>query len=171
MYMELKIVNKKGEEFIALYDDIDHELVSKHKWYIGQGYVRTWIKGRVRMLHRLILEVDDPKILVDHKNINPLDNRRDNLRPCTLRQNICNKKPRGSSKYLGVQKPNGIFKRKGKDGRPIIYKYEYWIAIIKMDGKNKYLGSFKDEIEAAKAYDKMAAIVHGEFANLNFPPT
>ena len=44
-----------------------------------------------------------------------------------------------------------------------------WIAHIKKDGKQTYLGSFKSEVDAAKAYDRSALEMHGMFTNLNFP--
>ena len=48
-------------------------------------------------------------------------------------------------------------------------RYEkMWGAFIKIDGKSKYLGWFRNEIEAAKAYDEAAKKYHKEFANLNF---
>ena len=45
-----------------------------------------------------------------------------------------------------------------------------WVAEIKTDYEKTYLGSFADEIEAAKAYDKAALRLHNP-ANTNFPPS
>jgi AP2 domain len=64
-------------------------------------------------------------------------------------------RPRGSrSKYKGVR----YDKRRKK-----------WIAEIYHKGKRYYLGSFDNEIEAARAYDARARILFGPYARLNFP--
>jgi len=59
-----------------------------------------------------------------------------------------------TSKYKGVNR----WKSKNK-----------WRVRIKVDGKQKHIGYFKDETQAAKAYDKAAKKYHGKFASLNFP--
>jgi len=92
----------------------------------------------------------------DHFDHDGLNNSRLNLRPCTASQNNCNQRKGGgtSSKYKGL---TWIPKRKK------------WKVMICVNGKNKFVGEFSDEVEAAKAYDAAARKYHGEFALLNFP--
>lgn len=108
------------------------------------------------LLHREIMNFPEG-FVVDHKNCNPLDNRRANLRLATPSQNLHNRlkmKRKTSSRFMGVyfSKPR-----------------QRWIARTEYQGKSLWLGTFTDEIEAAKARDKAAKKYHGEFARLNFP--
>ncbi len=43
-----------------------------------------------------------------------------------------------------------------------------WIACIRVDRRQIKLGSFSDEIDAAKAYDRAAVEHFGVFARTNF---
>ncbi len=105
-------------------------------------------------MHRLITNAPYG-LLVDHINGDCLDNRKANLRLATNAQNNYNKRPLNSfSKYKGV-----FFIRKEKR----------WTATIGLNHKKIYLGNFKDEIKAAKAYDTAAKKYYGQFAYLNFP--
>jgi hypothetical protein len=45
-----------------------------------------------------------------------------------------------------------------------------WVASIRRNKKTYHIGYFKNEIDAARAYDERAMELHGEFACLNFPP-
>jgi hypothetical protein len=47
--------------------------------------------------------------------------------------------------------------------------YAYWVARITVNKKRMSLGSFKSEIDAAKAYDEAALKYYGNYAKLNFP--
>ena len=160
------IINSDGTASVKLtkgkFSIIDKEdipLVEGHLWNEDGGYaVRSGKKygnGKQRM-HRVILGLTDKSMIADHINNNGLDNRKLNLRSCSRNQNAKNRsaKKNGASKYLGVS-----FRKKVTDR---------WVAHIYINGKNKNLGSYDTQEEAAIAYDKMAKIIHGEFANLNF---
>jgi hypothetical protein len=112
-------------------------------------------KTRIEYLHRVIME-PAKGLLVDHRNRNPFDNRRDNLRIATHSENSCNqpKRKNTSSQYGGVTRD----KRCGR-----------WEAVIVDQGKRIRLGRFDNEEDAARAYDAAAKKYHGEFARLNFP--
>lgn len=108
-------------------------------------------------MHRAITNA--PKGMdVDHINGNTRDNRRENLRVCTHAQNLAAGRPakRANSK----SKYNGVGWNKSAN---------QWMARIRINGKLTYLGCFKDETAAARAYDKAAREHFGEFARLNFP--
>ena len=148
----------------AIVDPEDFERLNKHKWYAARD-TRTFYAHRKKRvgkkyvsigMHRQIL--DPPNhLVVDHINHNGLDNRKANLRLATSAQNSYNRRQvrkSKSSKYTGVS-----WKERTKK----------WAAIICYKRENIIVGYFKDEIQAAKAYDKAAKKYHGEFATLNFP--
>jgi AP2 domain len=104
-------------------------------------------------MHRVILECDDDQ-LADHQNHDTLDNRKKNLRKCDDSQNCQNSRPRAHTSLF-----RGVYWAKQRNK---------WVARIQTRGKQKHLGVFSSEQEAAKAYDGAAKILHGEFAFLNF---
>ena len=143
----------------AIVDSADYYRLVKFNWHAAPG-IRTFYANKKMAqtninMHRFIM--DAPRhLVVDHIDHDGLNNRRSNLRLCTNAQNACNMRPyRGvSSRYKGVS----WSKKKKK-----------WEAGIKRDQKRHLLGFFENEIEAARAYDKKAVELHGEFACLNFP--
>ncbi|CAI2374815.1 unnamed protein product [Moneuplotes crassus] len=61
---------------------------------------------------------------------------------------------RRRSKYIGVSKNN-----------------ENWQALINVDKVKNYIGTFVDELEAAKVYDLYSVAIRGDEASLNFDYT
>lgn len=121
----------------------------------GKAYAKVASPDRGPVLmHRYLLGIADPKIKVDHKDTDGLNNQRHNLRVATNAQNLQNQGPRRGKaiKYKGV-------------GRN---KTKYY-ASIHAAGRRIDLGYFDAAEEAARAYDAAALIHHGEFARLNFP--
>lgn len=146
----------------VIYDDSDHDIVSKHTWCLhkrkkgGGIYAVTNTKRPNKKL--LSMEhVIMGSIWIDHINLDSLDNRRINLRKATRSQNAFNHKVKRDCKsgYKGV----GL----------IIPKYgkPYYQVACCAHGKRVYGGVFSDPIVAAKRYNELAMQLHGEFANLN----
>ena len=111
------------------------------------------------MLHRFVKGVKDNSIELDHKNVDPLDNREDNLRPASGSQNCMNKRTRLDSKtgIKGVQEYSpGKFRAyidvKGMKRvmTPILYSLEEAIE-ARIALSNRYHDpKFAREMERAK---------------------
>ena len=146
--------NNRPLTFIKVSDD-DYDELNKYSWSkrvsCSKVYAVSFINGKHVYMHRFILGLTDKNIYVDHKDHDGLNNQRENLRISNSSTNQKNKRPYGSSKYLGVN-----------------WHITKWRAAINNNGKQIYIGVYDNEIEAAKAYDKFAKKYHGEFANLNF---
>lgn len=145
---------------VAIVDDEDFEYLSQWKWTTKKHRNTFYARRNMKLpngknkdfkMHRVIMGVTDPRQLVDHRDNDGLNNQKSNLRPCSLNENQHNRISRkGSSKFKGVR----------KDGNK-------WYAQIMSYRVKRNLGSFDNEIDAAKAYNDAAIIYHGEFAHLN----
>jgi hypothetical protein len=161
--------------YFAMVDDEDYEMLSKFKWYANiphRGGVRAFKNAtkanNFRFMHRMIMGVTDPKVLIDHIDHNPLNNQKRNLRLCNDSQSACNTRSakNSTSKYLGVSFHCVIKNYKTKQGIKTSRSVG-WRATIFKNYKQIYIGRFQSEKEAALAYNKKAIELHGEFANLN----
>jgi len=142
----------------AIVDAADFEWLNRYKWTTlsagDKAYAIRSHKGKTILMHREIMQ-PPPGMVVDHINGLSVNNRRCNLRVCTPQQNHFNSRPRAKkSKYKGVR----FDKDSGK-----------WYAEITHCKIKYHLGTFEDEIEAARAYDRKAVELQGPFARLNFP--
>jgi stress response protein YsnF len=152
-----------GEGEWTILDVEDYYRLNNFKWFLTgrlhKFYAARTIKidgkTRITRMHRDIMNPPD-NLLVDHQNSDGLDNRRQNLRLATKSQNGCNSRKRKntSSVYIGVH---------------LRKKQNRWETSIRHNEKRIFLGSFKNEFDAAKVYDAAAKKYHGEFARLNFP--
>jgi hypothetical protein len=156
---EIKLT--QGEK--VLVDDEDYEYLNQWKWIIRRtkkyNYAGRQLKidnkYKLLLMHRIIMNA--PKGMeIDHKDMNGLNCQKYNLRICTHSQNQMNRNSFGLIKYKGVA--IAIANN----------KYIYYQSHIAKDHHTYYLGNFKTAEEAAKAYDKKAIELHGEFAKLNF---
>ena len=153
------------------FDLEDYDLIKDYCWNVHKEYrkkddgninsvgyyvtCKSLIDHHVVRLHRLIMGVlDDSSIIVDHIDHNGCNNRRSNLRICNLAQNAWNVKPRTNttSIYKGVY----LERSTGK-----------WVSQITKNKNTYKLGRFKNEEDAALAYNEKAKELFGEFACLN----
>jgi hypothetical protein len=156
-----------GYDTYALIDAADAAIAIQYRWTRlkqpgGNMYARANVyhghgQSETVYLHRVLMQPPDG-MDVDHINGDTLDCRRSNMRICTEQENTYNRRKRRTAKrsrYVGV------FQVASAPNR--------WYARIMQDGRAFPLGGHGTEEEAARAYDRAAKMLRGEFAYLNFP--
>lgn len=124
--------------------------------------------GKVLKEHRLaVLYMNGsyPDDLVDHKNLDPTDNRWENLREASSQQNNAN---RGRIKNKKHNLPKGVhpyWTRKGRKGKSFIDPNKFK-ASIEINGVQVHLGLFSNVESAQAAYADAAKKYFGEFARI-----
>ena len=156
---EVKV--SKGK-YLAIIDEEDLEFTSNHTWRLCAGYATTSIpyinedgvkKYKTSTMHRMLNKTPEG-MMTDHKNGNKLDNRRENLRTVTPKQNQMNKKTSKTS-------------TSGLKGIGWCKQTKRWRVSLSVDGKFKNLGRFHCIGKAIKTYNEAANKYHGEYARLN----
>ena len=124
-------------------------------YFINSGYLCCTVQGCRFLKHRLIYMIHHGIINseIDHINRVKTDNRIENLRQATSSDNKRNRPTFGKSEFRGV-----YFNKKDN----------CWRSQCSIGGKNKYIGNFKEEKEAAKAYDDFVGLhIESDFAITN----
>jgi hypothetical protein len=156
-----------GHGCFALVDDADFERLSQFRWNARLHNANRGPKAHRRpvrcatvdgkrvqiyLYHELL-----PKragFVVDHINGNVWDNTRANLRYATHSENMRNQE--------GHRDREAPYKG-------IIKKRRRWFAHCDVNGKSVWTSGHVSPEDAARAYDRLAIQLHGEFARLNFP--
>lgn len=151
---------------VTVVDAADFEWLSQWKWHVresgGMYYAvreRSAAERRAggaifSRMHRDIAGAPDG-LPVDHRDGDGLNNRRSNLRICTHRENCANKSLRRDAVYSSF--------------KGVTWNGFRWLAYIGSGRTKVRLGTFKNEVDAARSYDAAAIIRYGQFARLNFP--
>lgn len=140
----------KGYE--AVVDDADFDYLSQFKWCSSHGYAVARIiggNGEQMRMHRLILNARENEF-VDHIDMNPLNNVRNNLRISDKAQNMRNrgKQTNNTSGFKGI----------GWD-----VERNKWKVQLKA-GEIFKMKRLKDLNEAQKLYSDWSTEYHGAFA-------
>ena len=146
----------------AVIDAHDVTLVSGENWKADvnlkpNGEIRAVYARQAKAygalgIHKILMNPPEGYV-VDHIDGNPLNNTRANMRLVTTSQNSCNKKI-------------GLANTSGYKGVCFDKKRNKWVAQIKINRKKFNLGFFIDPADAAKAYARASAEIHGEYGRL-----
>jgi hypothetical protein len=145
--------------YVAIIDDDDFERVSKIHWQcMPNRYGKVYAKGCLPLelrneskkqqqvlMHRFVMNAK-PNTELDHINGNGLDNRKENLRFTSHRENLRNRR---------------LFQNSGSGFKGVRKKGNKYIMVLQVE--------FDTPEDAAKLWDKLAKTVYGKHARLNFP--
>ena len=154
--------NRKNGEFIIDLEDI--EKVKYKKWRINHGHVITGLpynyegkadNKKARDISHIVLNISpekDGEIVVDHKDGNPFNNKKVNLRICTQTENTKNKSftSNNTSGFIGVSWDK---------------VRNSWTPEIRNEYKRWHLGRWKSKQEAVYVRMYAEQLLFKEYAN------
>ena len=162
---------KKGEELLNY--DANTGVFTRKVYRGGQpigsiadnkhhsGYKNLYIsvngKGKSIASHRMawFITYGEMPNIIDHIDMDKSNNKLSNLRECNHSQNNMNR----------INQKNNTSSRKGVHWHK---RNKCWMAVIKINGKQSYLGSTKSFEEACTLRDNAEIKHHGEFMNNKF---
>lgn len=117
-----------------------------------KGYRRVYFDGKTHAVHRVIWQMFNGEIpdgmQIDHIDGNPLNNKIENLRLATSKQNSLNRAYKNKAKNVSLCRETGKYK----------------VRIMTLD-KRIFLGSFEDFELASFVATEARNKYHGNFAN------
>lgn len=142
----------KGEEFY--FDLEDYEKIKDVCWYINsRGYVVGHIVGdKAVKMHRLIMKDKlEDGLIIDHINADhKTDNRKENLRAIPQNKNTLNRR-------------RSSLNKSGKSGVWFDKSSNNWIAYIRVNNKQHFLGRYTNKEDAIEARLKGEEEYFGEY--------
>lgn len=150
---------------IAIIDSEDFHIVSGYRWHVSKyknvqyALSAKWNKGNPStiLMHRLVMNLKRyDGLMIDHINMNGLDNRKINLRftDFSLNAHHCKLLSSNTTGFRGIAWNNIRCA---------------WQATIRVYGKRYFLGYYSSKRNAALAYDAAALRYKKDHATLNFP--
>jgi hypothetical protein len=140
----------------AQVDIVDLKFVAPYAWAftagLHTGYAVTQVRRRVILMHRLLTGAGEG-VIIDHVDMDGLNNCQMNLRRCTKQENNRRRRSnRGKSPFKGVafHRHSGLHH-----------------ATINVDGRQISLRYHKTAEDAARAYDAAAIEHFGAYALTN----
>lgn len=142
------------------FDIEDYETIKHYCWHLDKaGYLcanthlEDGSKSTIKM-HRLIMNMTNPSMQIDHINHHVNDNRKSNLRIVTARENAWNKRILDSN-------------TSGRTGVYLNKRDNIWIAQIKCGDQLRVLGRFKNFEDAVIARKNAEDQLFGEYSYEN----
>lgn len=150
--------------YTAVIDAADAALVQKGNWCAlverrPDGSIRNVYATRVEpdadgvprtiLMHRLILGAQKGEE-VDHEDCDGLNNRRNNIRVATKAENMHNRR-------ISIANSSGV------KGVSLSRNRRKWVARIRLNRTEHYLGTFNRLEDAAAAYAAASVKLHGDF--------
>lgn len=138
--------------YSSIIDAEDAERVGAYNWAVtvqpGGARATRKFRGHMTPLHRFIMRAA-PGVVVDHINGDTLDNRKANLRICTHKQNMWNRRRRKDRAL-----PTGIH----------LTKAGTYLVKLTHEGRRIYIGCYKTLDAAKEARRKADLKYRGEFS-------
>lgn len=141
--------NKTNKEFY--FDLEDYNKIKDICWSVSSdNRVGGYHKGKYILIHKII--TDTTSQIIDHINLNPRDNRKENLRFSNKSKNAMNKKGHGKMSEFGLKginwhKLTKVWHNQIKKGNKVVYS-KYFDNILdaindKIKFEKEYFGEYR----------------------------